>query len=247
MYTRSGIIFSLSRAKRTAALELRISASLIAFAMTTLAAAGYTNPQSGGKANPAQKSIQVSSLPGDKFTVNCSNRSLPYENVYAQRYSGYHKWTSVASSLRWDSDAPSAIKDFLICECKPKVSTSGMTLSWTGGEIRFANKDASGSGGGLMLAIYEDAVPPSLFKGKDIDLQNPKPLYSNKWLKSEKQSVMQLGRVSASARFSPKASKLFVVFAGVDPWFDTRVTITINGVYVDTPASLNRAVRRLPK
>ncbi|MEK6408397.1 MAG: hypothetical protein AABN34_15830 [Acidobacteriota bacterium] len=136
----------------------------------------------------------------------------------------------MSHSLSWDSDAVNAMNDFLICRYSLEGSTAReVYVEFGGGRIDFINKDGSGRGDALALAVYEGAAPATLFRGKAIDF-GKSLIVRKSWAKQEKLSSLTLDPETFRIAVRPGVKVLSVVLAGVDGWIDTRVAVQINGL-----------------
>jgi hypothetical protein len=167
-----------------------------------------------------------------------STRSVPRLDPNGRKYIGFHRWCETDSGthgLQWISDAANTMNDFIVCRYSPGVAAREVYLDFGGGRIEFTNKDGSGKGDVLFLAVYEGNPPATLFKGNEISLGNP--AFVKKWTKAEKVSRVQIEPVRLSVRFRSAVKEFTVVLAGVDPWIDTKVIIQIASLKL-SPRSL---------
>lgn len=162
-----------------------------------------------------------------------SARSVPHSDQSGRKYVGYHCWREIDSGphrLRWESDAVNAMNDFIVC----RYSLGGapakeVYLEFGPGTIDFTNKDGSGTGDALALAVYEGTAPTILFKGKAIDFG--KPVFGpKKWVKLEKSSSLTIDQLKVPIKVRAGVKELSVVLVGVDSWIDTKVTIQISSL-----------------
>lgn len=155
-----------------------------------------------------------------------STRSVPRLDPNGRKYIGFHRWCETNASthgLQWVSDAANAMNDFIVCRYIPSAAAKEVNLDFGGGRIEFANKDGSGKGDVLFLAVYEGTPPPaSLFRGNEINFGKA---LIKKWTKVEKVSTLQIEPIRRTFRAN---KEITVVLVGVDPWIDTRVMIQID-------------------
>ncbi len=185
---------------------------------------------------------------GEKKQPICSMREVPYEDAKGRKYLGKHGWRGQGSEgpWNWSSDAVNWMKEFCVCSYEFPDSTRNVAVTIEGLQIDFTNRDGSGAGGGLMLALYHEAPPSTLFKGKEIKFDKS-ALQKREWIKKEGQRQIKIdGDSGFRHQFSTHVNKVYLVVVGVDPWIDTSVSIHIDRLTVSPappPAPSRKRVR----
>lgn len=162
-------------------------------------------------------------------------RSVAHSAKSGRKYVGNHLWCETdptSHSLRWESDAVNVMNDFIICRYDLGPEPVGdVFLEFRGGQIDFINKDWSGAGAAFALAVYENAAPATLFRGKTINFG--KPLFApRKWAKLEKNNRLDIDSFTVPIKLRPGVRQFSVVLVGIDSWIDTKIAIQIFGLKV---------------
>ena len=208
---------------------------------------GNTLAEHGGTPAIAFRSVEPAPVDSDsKSSPACSIREIPYEDLKGRKYLGKHGWTGQGGQGAWSwySDAANTMKEFSICRYDFANPTKTVTLTIGGGQVEFKNRDGSGSDGGLMLALYHEAPPSSLFKGKDIKFDKT-ALNTREWKKKAGQNSIAIKAEVVRVSLKTPVSKVHLVVVGVDPWINTSVTAQLTSLTVSSqaPAAM-RAVKR---
>ena len=189
---------------------------------------------------------QPSTGSNGEFLPGYSIRSVAHSSKSGRKYVGFHSWCEVdptSHSLRWESDAVNAMNDFIVCRYNLGGSNEAY-LDFQGARVDFTNKDGSGQGDALVLAVYEGAAPAILFKGNSITFG--KPLFGpKKWPKVDKNTSLTVDRFSIPIRLRPGVKEVSVVLVGIDSWIDTKVTAQIYGLkMVSRPSNVQRSLKK---
>ena len=215
--------------------------------MTLTESLGQSQAQSKPCVTSAQTGASGISEDGE-YRPAYSVRSVPHSDKSGRKYVGFHCWREIDAglhSLRWESDAVNAMNDFMICRYSlGKGAVKEVYLDFRGGRIDFSNKDGSGKGDALALAVYQGSPPAVLFKGNAIDFG--KPLFGpKKWTKLEKSNSLTIDPLNVPIKVGSGAKDLSVVLVAVDSWIDTRITILISGLKVlSKPSYVQRSLRK---
>lgn len=235
--------------------SLRSSALILVtlIQMSVVAGPGPTsleapNPVTAADCVTSAKTASTGIAKNGEYQLTYSTRSVPHSDPTGRKYVGYHCWreTDPAShSFSWESDAVNAMNDFMICRYSLGGNMAKEVYLYFGpGSIEFTNKDGSGRGDALVLAVYEGDPPATLFRGKAIDFG--KPLYGPKrWIKSDKVSSLTIELLKIPVAIRPGVKNLSVVLVSVDGWFDTRTAIQIKSLRVlSNPIDVKKPMRK---
>ena len=176
----------------------------------------------------------------------CSIRAIPYEDEKGRKYPGKHGWSGQGGqgAWAWYSDTANAIKEFSICRYDFDKPTTTVSVAIGAGQIDFKNRDGSGVDGGLMLAVYHEAPPASLFRGKDVTFDKS-ALGVREWKKKVGQASISIKSEVVRVTFKTPVSKVYLVVVGVDPWIDTSVSITLASLSATSqPPAQSKASRK---
>ena len=207
---------------------------------------------------------KVQSKPAPKPTQQAASTSLTKDDEYPptswyaksgtrsgsseQKYLGLNRWQQTDASshiLKWESDETNTTNGFWVFQYKLSKEIKEVFLDFRGGKIDFGKKD--GVGGGLVLAVYEGSPPAGLFVGQQTAVGKPtfgKPTFSRAWEKLANAPNRVIEPRSDNIRFSSAVKEFSIVFIGVDPWIDSRVTIQINGLRVRSrPSTVNKSMK----
>ena len=196
--------------------------------------------QNKAQSNPCLPSVQPQpGIQGGEFLPSYLVRSVAHSSKSGRKYVGYHSWCEVdpkSHGLRWESDALNAMNDFMVCRYNLGDSKEAY-LDFRGAQIEFANKDGSGKGEVLALAVYEGPAPAILFKGNTINFG--KPLFGpKKWSKVEQRPYLSVDPFTVPVKVRAGVKEVSVVLVGMDSWIDTKVTIRVAGIkMIARPAS----------
>jgi hypothetical protein len=202
--------------------------------------------QSKGPPSKCLPSRQPSIGIDGEFLPAYSIRSVAHSSKSGRKYVGYHSWCEgdpTSHSLRWESDAVNTMNDFIVCRYNLGGSSEAY-LDFQGARVDFTNKDGSGRGDALALAVYEGTAPTILFKGNSITFG--KPLFGpKKWPKVDKNNSLTIDRFSVPIRLRPGVKEVSVVLVGIDSWIDTKVTAQIYGLkMVSRPSNVQRPLKK---
>ena len=207
---------------------------------------GHTLGEQGEAAVIALRSLEPAPADSDSgSSPTCLIREIPYEDLKGRKYLGKHGWTGQGGQgpWTWYSDAANTMKEFSICRYDFAKPTSVVTLTIGGGQIDFKNRDGSGSDGGLMLALYHEAPPSILFKGRDIKFDKA-ALKTKEWKKKTGQTSIAIKAEVVRVSFKTPVSKVHLVVVGVDPWINTSVDARITSLTVSSQAPAAMKAKR---
>ena len=160
-----------------------------------------------------------------------------------QKYLGLNRWQQTDASshtLKWESDEANTANGFWVFQYKLSKATKEAFLDFRGGRIDFGKKD--GVGGGLVLAVYEGSPPAGLFVGQQTNFGTP--AFRRAWEKLANAPNRVVEPRSDTIRFRSPVKEFSIVFVGVDPWIDSRVTIQTYGLRVRSrPSPVNRSTK----
>lgn len=160
-----------------------------------------------------------------------------------QKYLGLNRWQQTNTSshtLKWESDEANTTNGFWVFQYKLSKETKEAFLDFSGGRIDFGKKD--GVGGGLVLAVYEGSPPAGLFVGQQTSFGTP--TFRRAWEKLANAPNRIIEPRSDTIRFRSAVKEFSIVFIGVDPWIDSRVTIEIKGLRVRSrPSPVTRSTK----
>lgn len=219
---------------------------------------GQTSPKQSNLVSPDAEIAQSKGQPclpsrepsigvkDGEFLPAYSTRSVAHSSKSGRKYVGYHSWCEIdpaSHRLRWESDAVNAMNDFIVCRYSLGESREAY-LEFEGARVDFTNKDGSGKGDALALAVYEGTAPATLFKGKTITFG--KPLFGpKKWPKVDKSNSLTIDRFSVPVRVRPGVKEISVVLVGIDSWIDTKISAQIYGIkLVSRPSTVPRPMKK---
>ena len=193
----------------------------------------------------ASSSLEAGGDADSKTSPACSIREIPYEDLKGRKYLGKHGWTGQGGQGPWNwySDAANTMKELSICRYDFTNPTRTVTLTIGGGQIEFKNRDGSGIDGGVMLALYHESPPSSLFKGKDLKFDKA-ALNAREWKKKEGQASITIKAEVVRVSFKTPVSKVHLVVVGVDPWINTSVDARITSLTVSSQAPAAMKAKR---
>lgn len=192
---------------------------------------------------PAQQSASTNlAKDGEYLPTSWYTKSGTRSNSSGQKYIGLNRWqqTDVSlHSLKWESDAVNTTNGFWVFQYKLSNETKEVILDLRGLRIDFGKE--GGSGGGLVLAVYEGSPPASLFAGQQPGFGTPK-LRRDFLEKPAKGLTRVIEQLSDTIRFSSAVKEFSIVLIGMDPWSNSMVTI-----HIDSLRALSRPAKSMKK